>query len=135
MAWGKTDQQKQQDRELRDARLKEQQTSAAAAEYAASPSGQAAAAHKNGNRFFQLQLRVGEVANGHISMPKIGFQVAERAGAILGGIEAAGWRLEHTGFVFAQTGSSGVSMGAGSNTDTSGEVMGIYLFRRVDEDT
>jgi hypothetical protein len=127
MAWGKTEQQKEQERELRDAQLKDQQS----ATYAGLV-GQATSAHKNGDRFLQLHLRVGEVANGHISLPKSGIQIAERASAILGEIEAAGWRLEHTGFVFAETGAWFTLQK--TNTDTSGEVMGIYLFRRVDRD-
>jgi hypothetical protein len=52
---------------------------------------------------------------------------------VLGHIEEIGWRLEHVGYVFVETGVNERSkvFTAGAVSRTSGYVEGIYLFRRA----
>ncbi|WP_426004873.1 hypothetical protein ACPFL9_20425 [Paenarthrobacter sp. NyZ202] len=114
MAWGKSEEQKQAERALKDQ-----------AAYAASPMGRAEAAHRNGDGFFQLELPVSQVRNSRV------FPGAA-PGGLLGQIEAVGWRLEHAGFVFLQTDSSTTpGIFQGTEGQLEGDVMGIYLFRRA----
>lgn len=55
-------------------------------------------------------------------------------GGLLGAIESLGWRLEHAGWVFVETGASSRdrSFASGQKTSTSGRIDGIYLFRSTD---
>jgi hypothetical protein len=54
---------------------------------------------------------------------------------VLGRIELAGWRLEHANWVYVETGQNSRNkfLSTGQQVVTTGQVMGIYLFRRDDE--
>jgi hypothetical protein len=51
---------------------------------------------------------------------------------LLGQIEEAGWRLEHADWVYIQTGQNSRDkfLASGQHVVVTGEVIGIYLFRR-----
>ena len=125
MAWGKTDDQKAADRaakaeqaaaeKLANAKRRADQL---AAKIAKSPVGRAQAAHARGDMFFEVQMDV---------QPDGGTQ-----NDVLGQIEAVGWRLEHAGYTFVQTGTTGTGdMSFSRSFHTSGKVIGVCLLRRV----
>jgi hypothetical protein len=97
------------------------------------PAGLAREARERGDRFFEIQLEVGEsrrdVSFGHADS---GDRSAEQHGGTLGAIEAEGWRLESTGYVFVPTGQSSRQkvLGSGESVAVSGIIVGIYLFRQ-----
>lgn len=107
-----------------------------AAEYAASPVGQAEIAYEDGHGFFEVQLTVGS-SQRDVSFGMGDFSkrttTAQHAGT-LSAIEAVGWRLEHVGYVFQVTGESSRDkfLASGQNVAVSGQTVGIYLFRRAD---
>lgn len=128
MAWGKSDEQKQQDRDLQEDRLKDKKASEEAAEFAASPVGQATAAYRNGDELFQLEVTLSDVKYSRWSIRnKSNVEPSQPWGPLLSAVEAVGWRLEHTGFVFIETGFRTVH----DYSAVSGEVMGVYVFRRA----
>jgi hypothetical protein len=114
----------------------------AAESYAASPVGQAAAARQRGDAFFQVELDISVVGGG--SGPGSAYGQASGFGSssntikrtggrpdLLGQIEEVGWRLEHVGYVFVETGATTSNRlgGTGQGVVTRGKVVGIYLFR------
>lgn len=56
--------------------------------------------------------------------------------SILDAVEAEGWRLEHAGYVFEQTGSISaarvLSIMQGQKEAVMGAIVGLYLFRAVE---
>lgn len=119
-------------------RAEEERQRAAAAEraarqYAASPAGRAAAAKEAGERFFEIQLEVGE----HVGYASLGTAGGEKSygssARALGEIEALGWRLEQVGYYFMLTGETSTAQffGSGQNTAVSGVTVGVYLFRNT----
>ncbi len=52
---------------------------------------------------------------------------------LLGQIEEKGWKLEHVGYVFIETGATTTNrmLSTGQGMVTRGNVTGIYLFRAV----
>jgi hypothetical protein len=115
-------------------RQAEKQAEAQAA-FAASPVGQAIAARDRGDRFYQVELTVSELSGGWSQFGSSENASRQVSGAtdLLGQIEDVGWRLEHTGFVFVETGATSTDrmFSTGQGTVTRGDVRGIYLFRRV----
>ena len=146
MAWGKTEEEKQAERDARardaaaqqDALAQQQaaaQQAAADAAFASSPVGLATAARAAGNGFFQIEIEVSELT-GPTSFFGSSSNVVQHKGTatdVLGQIEAVGWHLEHVGYVFIETGSTSTSrvLLSGEGVVTQGNVTGIYLFRRV----
>lgn len=128
MAWGKTDQQKIEEQAAREEQARTQQQEQAQAAYAASPVGRAEAAYRAGDVLFQLELQVSQLWNGKI-------QSGGPLGVILGQVESVGWHLEHTGYVFVQAASAAnstsMAYGSAGFIGHHGEVMGVYLFRRI----
>ena len=51
----------------------------------------------------------------------------------LDAIEAEGWQLAHAGYVFRMTGSVSRDkfLSSGQQAAVSGEVIGVYIFRRL----
>jgi hypothetical protein len=101
----------------------------------ATPAGRAETAHQEGRAFFQLTMPISEV-EGRASDWTLSQSTETRRFApadTLGQIEEVGWRLEHVGYVFVETGEVARSkaMSSGSVSRTQGYVEGIYLFRRV----
>lgn len=124
----------QERRQAEEARLAEEERRRAA--FAASPIGRARAAHARGDRFFQVELDAGALT-GYASVfgsSDNEIRAHHDESDLLGRIEDEGWRLEHTGFVFIETGSTSTErmFFSGEGTVTRGVVTGIYLFRRVD---
>jgi hypothetical protein len=93
-------------------------------------------AHERGDQLLQLTIEAGRLAGGQsswgssenltVSDPDVGW--------LLGHVEAVGWRLEHSSFVFVETGSSSSArlLSTGEGTVTRGEILGYYVFRRVE---
>lgn len=104
-------------------------------EWLATPIGQATAALQAGQRFLEVQLSVGRQereAMWGMRDYDAQDQVISSA-AVLGEIEALGWRLEHAGYIFRVSGESSSSrmFVSGEQTSVSGETVGIYLFRNA----
>jgi hypothetical protein len=102
------------------------------------PADRARAAYEAGDTFFQLRVDVSRV-EGYSSDWNLGGRQRTQttrndAADLLGQVEAEGWHLEHTGYVFVETGevSRSKMMSHGSVSRTNGYVEGIYLFRRKD---
>ena len=95
----------------------------------------ARAAFDRGDTLLQLQIESGRLAgassswgsseNLAVSDPDVGW--------LLGHVEAIGWRLEQTGYVFVETGSSSSAriLSTGEGTVNRGEIIGYYVFRRA----
>jgi hypothetical protein len=102
----------------------------------AKPWVEADAAFRRGDTFLQVELPHSNVT-GQATVAPNALKVAtvQRAKVPqdpLGRVEAAGWRLEHASWVFIETGQSSRDklVLSGQRTVTTGEVVGIYLFRR-----
>ncbi len=133
MAWGKSDEEK-----AAEAAAKEVQRAAQLAEkqrqdYLASPVGRAEVARQRGDAFFQLELDISKLGGPASSFGSSSAQLKRSGGHpdLLGQIEEAGWRLEHVGYIFVETGSTSTNrvLSTGQGTVTKGIVQGIYLFR------
>ncbi len=105
-------------------------------EFLASPVGQARTAHEAGDKFFQFAAPITEtkrtamaVLGGSKDMKKS----ETTHGDVLGEIEKEGWQLEDVGYVFEQTGSVSRDKFAssGQTASVSGNLVGVYLFRRA----
>jgi hypothetical protein len=133
IAWGKTDEQKAADAAAREAARAEAAQQKAAAAYWASPVGRADAARRNGNAFFQIELEISSLAGTPSALGSSSNQIKHTGGRpdLLGQIEDLGWRLEHVGYVFVETGSTSTNrvMSTGQGTVTRGSIVGVYLFR------
>ena len=105
------------------------------AAFEASPIGRARAASRRGDRFFQAEIPVSELTGYASIFGSSDNEITPRGDQsdLLGRIEDEGWRLEHTGFVFVETGSTstGRVLMSGEGTVTRGLVTGVYLFRRT----
>lgn len=102
---------------------------------AASPIGRARLAHERGDRFFQIEIDVSVLTGEASTFGSSDNRVTPTGddSDLLGRIEDEGWRLEHTGFVFVETGSTSTDrlLFTGQGTVTRGVVAGVYLFRRA----
>jgi hypothetical protein len=117
-------------RAAREAETARQADQRAAAAFYASPLGQAVAAREQGRGFFQVQLSPGQVAE---QWPvSVGITHPD----VLSQIEAVGWELEHVNHVWVQTGavSRDHFLTSGQDIGVMGELVGIYLFRAVDDE-
>lgn len=129
-----------EDRAARQAGKQAQRAAAeeerAAAEFWASPVGQARRAHESGDRFFQVQI-THDTIDGYANAAWSGSGVSQRrrqnygAPDLLGQVEAEGWRLEHASWVYVQTGQNSRDkfLASGQQVVVQGEVVGVYLFR------
>lgn len=108
----------------------------AEAAFWASPQGKATAAFGRGDEFFQVEIPHSSVtgftnaAFNSTTQGKIRRQAARTD--LLGQIEEAGWHLEHASWVYVQTGQNSRDkfLASGQHVVVTGEVLGIYLFRR-----
>jgi hypothetical protein len=123
MAWGKTDDEKAARAAEKDAER-----------YAKSPLGQAEAAKANGDGFFQFELDLSTI-DGKSAMGTSSAHVRHSGGRpdLLGQIEELGFRLEHAGYVYIETGATTTNRmgGTGQGVVNKGVVRGIYLFRNL----
>ena len=126
MAWGKTEEQKIAEKAMRDVEARALREQQALAAYAASPPGLADAAYRNGDQFFQLELPLRE-KRGAKTQPGVPHA------RILEDIESVGWHLEHASYVFLEATSANTPLpyGGVSLSSHDGQIVGIYLFRRV----
>lgn len=115
----------------------QQAAEGAARAWAASPPGQAQAAYQNGDGFFQVEIPHSQFrgfANLMWSSSGTSSRQVHRGGAtdVLSAVEAQGWRLEHASWVYVQTGQNSRDkfLASGQHVVVSGDVVGIYLFRR-----
>lgn len=107
-------------------------------EYWASPQGSAIQAFERGDEFFQIEIPHSSVtgftnaAFNTTTQGKIHRQLTRTD--LLGQIEEAGWRLEHADWVYVQTGQNSRDkfLASGQHVVVTGEVIGMYLFRRDD---
>jgi hypothetical protein len=145
MAFGKSPEEKAAEKAAEQAAADQRAAQAAqaaqqraAAEFLATPVGQATTAKEQKQGFLEVQLTVGSsqrVASFFVQDPTGSGtnRTATHAGT-LAAIEAIGWHLEHVGYIFMITGESSSDriLGGGQNTAVSGETVGIYLFRNSD---
>jgi hypothetical protein len=101
----------------------------------ATPVEQAVAAREDGQGFFEVQLEVGTSQRDQTLFGSIGKSKRNSHAGTLAAIEAAGWRLEHVGYVYQVTGESSRNraIGTGQSTAVSGVTVGIYLFRAAED--
>ena len=156
MAFGRTaDSQKEAERSERDrqraddrAGRERQKTdekvakgrAAAEAAFLRSPVGRATAARAEGAGFFHVELEMSEVGRSNLDL-LVGYSGApgvERKGAghgdVLAQVEDIGWRLEHVGYVYVETGqvSRDKLLSSGQQVATLGKTVGHFLFRRAE---
>jgi hypothetical protein len=117
-------------RDAREAEAARREAEKANAAFYASPLGQAVSAKEQGCGFFQVELSQEQVAerwpvSAGITHPDV-----------LSQIEAVGWELEHVNHVWVQTGavSRDHFLSSGQDIGVTGELVGIYLFRAVEEE-
>ncbi len=104
----------------------------------ASPQGQALKAFERGDEFYQVEIPHSSVtgftnaAFNNATAGKIRQRLTRTD--LLGQIEEAGWHLEHADWVYIQTGQNSRDkfLASGQHVVVTGEVFGIYLFRRDD---
>jgi hypothetical protein len=130
----KTEEQKQEAREAKDEQRQAKKEKEAQDKYLASPVGQAEAAYKTGQTFFQATINISRVSGKASDIWGLDSTHTKHFDAVdtLGQIEELGWHLEHVGYVFVHTGevSRDKLMSDGQVTKMNGYVEGIYLFRR-----
>lgn len=142
MHWGKSEDEKRveaADKERQQAQWQAEQERLRAElvrkNYPSTPLSRAETAMQNGSRFFQLILPVSELAGTDSSFGSSSNEIRSSDGAsdLLGQIEDLGWRLEHVGYAFVETGSTSTNsfLSTGQGTVTKGQVQGIYLFRNT----
>lgn len=106
--------------------------------FAESPAGLARAARRAGAGMFQIQLSLQETTKTPWLAAGVSHDVTSGKGRVhhdtLSAIEAEGWRLEHVGYVFVQTGSISRDkmLSTGQSANVTGYIAGIYLFRVVE---
>lgn len=103
-----------------------------------SPQGRATSAFERGDEFFQIEIPHSSVTgftNAAFNSATAG-KIRQRLTRtdLLGQIEEAGWELQHANWVYIQTGQNSRDkfLASGQHVVVTGEVVGIYLFRRDD---
>ena len=156
MAFGRTaDAQKDAERSERDrqkaddraGRERQKTDEKAAKERAAaeeaflrSPVGRATGARAEGAGFFHVELEMSEVGRSNLDLlvGYSGVPGVERKrpghGDVLAQVEDVGWRLEHVGYVYVETGqvSRDKLLSSGQQVATLGKTVGHFLFRRTE---
>ena len=124
--------------EAREANRLAQERARAEAAFRESPQGQARAARESEQAFFQIALPISETTRTVASVltgdPSTTTRVAGGQTHVLQAIEGEGWRLEHIGYVFQETGivSRDKLLSSGQTGQVTGQIVGIYLFRAED---
>lgn len=105
-----------------------------------SPVGRATAARSEGAGFFHVELEMSEIGRSNLDL-LVGYNGApgverKRAGHcdVLAQVEDIGWRLEHVGYVYVETGqvSRDKLLSSGQQVATQGKTVGHFLFRRAE---
>jgi len=117
-------------------KAKQQEEQERRAEFLKSPAGQAQhqakIARETGARVFQISLSLSETTGRTVAMTGAYANTTNaKHGSIIDLIEAEGWRLEHAGYVYRQTGSVSRDkfFSSGQQEAIHGEIMGVYIFR------
>ena len=106
------------------------------AAFAASPQGMARAARMAGRKIFQAHAPISQTT-GHVA-PLVGSYSTTTgtmsAAGLIESIESEGWILIDAGYVFRVTGtiSQDRVLSSAEREATSGEVIGVYLFRATE---
>ena len=125
--------------EATDIARRENSPEVLAAKFRGSVPGRAAIAFDRGDAFFQVELSHADVTGSTNALTGIARDgtIGRRAIAsdVLGRIEQAGWRLVHANWVYVQTGqdSRNKFLASGQQVVVTGQILGVYLFRRDDE--
>lgn len=107
-------------------------------EFLASPVGQARTAYEAGDVYFQFAAPITETkrtAMGVLGGDKDAMKRTEQThGDVLGQVEKEGWKLADVGYVFEHTGSVSRDklMSSGQTASVTGDIVGVYLFRRAE---
>jgi hypothetical protein len=120
---------------IRESNKRQEEEWRRAEEFARTPAGQARAAHKAGQKLFQLSLTLGATAGAVIAVfgGSTSTSTLGSPAATLDSIEAEGWRLEQAGYVCRIVGSVSREkwLSSGVQEAVSSEIVGIYVFRRI----
>jgi hypothetical protein len=106
------------------------------AQFNASPAGRARAEKSAGSKIFQIDAPLSRTTGRTVAM--IGAYAdstkTKDYSTLIESIEAEGWRLDHVGYVYRVTGSvtRDKFMASGQQEATSGEIVGIYIFRATE---
>jgi hypothetical protein len=115
----------------------------AEAAFRASPAGRARTARELGHQLFQISLPLtatertawGVFSGGTAGSDALAMRTTSVADHpdVLESVEREGWRLEHAGYVFQETGSVSRDklLSSGQTASVTGAIVGIYLFRRM----
>ncbi|WP_312173371.1 hypothetical protein [Microbacterium sp.] len=97
--------------------------------------GLARDAHTRGDVLLHLQVEVSRLTGEASSWGSADntFTSNESVGYFLGEVEGIGWRLEHTGYTFVESGAttSARMLSSGTGVVNHGAVTGYFTFRRV----
>ncbi|HCS61835.1 MAG TPA: hypothetical protein DIW46_10660 [Microbacterium sp.] len=95
----------------------------------------AQSAHARGDALLHIQLDISMLTGEQSSWGSAGNTVTndENVGYFLSEIEKHGWRLEHTGYTFVESGATTSQriFGTGEGVVNHGAVIGYYTFRRA----
>jgi len=90
-------------------------------------------AREAGANIFQIDLSVSKTSGwSNFSFGTfVSSSATNSAAGLIEAIELEGWRLDHVGYVYRVTGSvsTGKVLGSGEREVSSGEIVGIYIFR------
>jgi hypothetical protein len=127
---------KQQRREAKQREDEERARQEAEAAFLESPQGRARTARGLGQRLFQISLPLLSTERTPFGLGDIHATRTTRGDHqdVLSSVEEEGWRLEHAGYVFRETGSVSRDkfLSSGQEETVTGEVLGIYVFRAVE---
>ena len=123
-------------RQERERARLEQQRAREEEAFLASPQGQARLAAQAEGHIFQIALPLHSTERtlaGVISGDKTVKVTEGNHADVLSAIESEGWRLEHAGYVFQETGSVSRDklLSSGQTAAVTGEIWGVYVFRRM----
>jgi hypothetical protein len=136
MAWGKSTEDRESaaatelDKIEKAARVKWRR------EFAGSPIGRARKAYSRGDMLFQTSLGLDEDREVVYPLgPKEDDGVTRDPNDVLNGIDAEGWDLHSTGFVYLHEGGESEDRPFGNRRiSIYGQVVGYYVFQRRDDD-
>jgi len=99
------------------------------------PQEQAREAFESGAKLFQIELPVSQTTGSVVAMNGTYTQDVDIDNTNkLEAIESEGWKLENTGYVYRvlKSVSRDKFLSSGQQEAISGEIVGIYIFRRVE---
>lgn len=114
-------------------RKAEEQQQALESIFNSSPAGRARAEKLAGSKIFQIDVPLSRTTGRTVAM--IGAYAdstkTKDYSSLIESIEAEGWRLDHVGYIYRITGSVSRDkfLASGQEEATSGEIVGIYIFR------